>query len=126
MKIKFRFNKFFAIATVVWLVIEVLIALFVSGFVRNYVGDVLVVILMYTFIRTFWNGAKEVLSLYLFLFAVVIEIAQWGRLTDILSIDNRSALGVVIGSSFDWGDILSYAIGAGICYLVETLNDRTK
>lgn len=121
MKIKFRLHKYFAIITFVLFTVEVLIALFIGGFVRNYVGDVFVVILMYAFIRTFSEGFKMRLPLYLFLFATAIEIAQWCRFTDLLSINNNSALGIAIGSSFDWGDILSYAIGATVCFVVERL-----
>lgn len=44
----------YAIATVILLLTEVLIALYVhDAFVRPYIGDVLVVIVIYTFIRIF-------------------------------------------------------------------------
>ena len=44
----------YAIATVILLLIEVLIALYVhDAFVRPYIGDVLVVVVIYTFIRIF-------------------------------------------------------------------------
>ena len=44
----------YGIATFILLTIEVLIALFVhDAFVRPYIGDVLVVVVIYTFVRIF-------------------------------------------------------------------------
>ena len=44
----------YGIATFILLIIEVLIALFVhDAFIRPYIGDVLVVIVIYTFVRIF-------------------------------------------------------------------------
>ena len=45
---------FYLVATLVLLAIEVLIALFVhDSFVRPYVGDMLVVVVIYAFVRIF-------------------------------------------------------------------------
>lgn len=43
----------FGLLTVLFLGIEILIGLYATGWVRYYLGDVLVVILIYTFIRFF-------------------------------------------------------------------------
>ena len=42
----------YGIATVILLIIEVIIGLYAHGWIRNYLGDVLVVILLYTLYRT--------------------------------------------------------------------------
>ena len=42
----------YAIASVILLIIEILIGLYAHGWIRNYLGDVLVVILLYTLFRT--------------------------------------------------------------------------
>ena len=110
--------------TIILFIIELLIAIFTKGFIRNHVGDVLVVILIYTFFRTFWNGSKPFLLLSIFLFAILVEIAQAYNLTEMLHIHNKSTLGIIIGCSFDWGDILCYAIGIGICYFIDTFKDK--
>ena len=61
----------YAITTSVLLVIEVLIALFVhDNFVRPYIGDVLVVIVIYTFVRIFIPEKCRLLPLWIFVFAV--------------------------------------------------------
>ena len=62
----------YAIATVILLLIEVLIALYVhDAFVRPYIGDVLVVIVIYTFIRIFVPERCKLLPLYVFIFAAL-------------------------------------------------------
>ena len=87
----------FGVVAAILFVIEVLIAVYGTGFVRNYLGDVLVVILLYCFIRTFFRGFGMLLPVYVFLFAVIVETAQACRINDLLSISQESALDV--GSS---------------------------
>ena len=60
----------YAIATVILLLIEVLIAMYVhDAFVRPYIGDVLVVVVIYTFIRIFVLERCELLPLCVFMLA---------------------------------------------------------
>ena len=55
---KFSFNKRYFLAFVALLVIEVLIAKFVTdSFIRPFVGDYLVMILIYLFFRACLKGA---------------------------------------------------------------------
>jgi hypothetical protein len=113
----FKINWGFLVATVILFVTELLIALFVKGFVRHYVGDVLVVILIYCFMRIFIRGLTRTLPLYVFLFAGLVEIGQAYNVVGLLSLESGSALAIAIGSSFDWMDMICYAIGAIVCYL---------
>ena len=67
----------YAIATVILLLIEVLIAIYVhDAFVRPYIGDVLVVVVIYTFIRIFVPERCKLLPLYVFIFAALVEALQ--------------------------------------------------
>ena len=57
------------------LIIEVLIALYVrDGFVRPYLGDVLVVILLHCLVRTLFPTGVQLLPLYLFLLAAAVVL----------------------------------------------------
>lgn len=59
-----RLNKTYLILTIFLFVIEVLIALFVhDNFIRPYVGDVLVVILIYCFVKSFLDLPEFVLAI---------------------------------------------------------------
>ena len=67
----------YGIATFILLIIEVLIALFVhDAFIRPYIGDVLVVIVIYTFVRIFIQERFVFLPLFVFIFATLVEVLQ--------------------------------------------------
>ena len=118
---------FYLIATVLLIAIEVLIALYVhDSFVRPYVGDVLVVIVLYTFVRIFLPDGCRLLPLWVFLFAACVEGLQAIHITEKLGLaDNRFA-GVLIGGTFDIHDILCYAIGCVAVFITEILLRRRK
>lgn len=99
---------------------EILIAKFYfSDFVRAYFGDVLVVILLYSFVRIFIPDRIKFLPLWVFLFACAIETGQYFNYTEILGVSNNPLLCTLMGTSFAWGDIISYAAGSLVCGIVE-------
>ncbi len=80
---------------------------------RSYFGDVLVVILIYTFILTFLEiKNKMLLNIGIFLFACVIEFAQYFHFAEWLGLKDNTIAMIVLGNSFSWIDILCYAIGS--------------
>lgn len=109
-----RFGKrgFYLTAFLVLLVIEVLIALFVhDSFVRPYLGDVIVVVVVYCFVRIWIPEHFRLMPLWVFLFAVFVEVLQYVRIVEILGVQDNAFLRTVIGTSFSWGDILCYTVG---------------
>lgn len=106
----------YLIATLVLFAVELLIALFAHDrFVRPYVGDVLVVMVIYTFVRIFIPEKVRLLPLYIFLFAAGVEVLQYFRIVEMLGLENNRVLSVVIGSVFDVKDIVCYGLG---CFLL--------
>lgn len=103
---------FYILATIVLLFIEVLIALFVhDAFIRPYVGDVLVVIVIYMFVRIWFPKKIRLLPLYVFLFAVGVELLQYFEIAKLLGLQNNVFMQVLVGSVFDVKDIVCYAVG---------------
>lgn len=97
------------------LIIEVLIALYVhDDFIRPYIGDVLVVVVIYCFIRIWMPEKCRLLPLYVFFFAAGVEGLQYFNLISILGMGENVFLRVLIGSVFDWKDILCYAAGCAV------------
>ena len=114
-----RTNKrsFYLAMTVFWLAVEVVIACYVHDrFIRPYVGDVLVVVVVYCFVRIWVPQGVRLLPLYVFLFAAGVEVLQYFHLVDLLGVGNNTFLRVVLGSVFDLKDILCYGIG---CVFLE-------
>nr|WP_308743294.1 DUF2809 domain-containing protein [uncultured Anaerocolumna sp.] len=110
----------YTITLVLLLFIEVLIALYVhDSFVRPYIGDVLVVIVLYCFIRIFIPDKFRLLPLYIFIFAAGVEVLQYFRLIQILGLENNIFLRVLIGSVFDMKDIGCYGVGSVILGVIE-------
>jgi hypothetical protein len=109
------FNKCYFLLAILIFCIEVVIALFIKdNFIRPYVGDVLVVIMIYCFLKTFVRIRVIPAALIVLVFAFVVEFMQWIQVVDRLGIDRSSVLGIVIGSSFSWMDMMAYVVGIGI------------
>lgn len=104
-----KINRKYLSAFAFLLVTEIIIALFVhDAFIRPYFGDVLVVILMYTFIRGITEKAIRFLPGYLFIFAASVELAQYFHVVQLLRLQNNRLISVILGASFDMNDILCY------------------
>jgi len=72
-----KINPKYIFAFIILLIIEIIIGVFVrDAIIRPYVGDILVVILMYTFIRGIVGKPIKFLPIYLFAFAFIVEMAQ--------------------------------------------------
>lgn len=116
----------FLIVFVVLVAVEFIIGLYVhDSFIRPYFGDVLIVIVLYAFVRIFFPDRFCWLSAAVFVFAVLVEFSQMLPLCDVLGIQNRF-LRVLMGTSFAWGDILAYAAGIIPCAVFDILLYRNR
>ncbi|MGG7058348.1 DUF2809 domain-containing protein [Clostridium nigeriense] len=108
-----KINIKYLIAFIILFLIEVGIALFINDrIIRPYIGDILVIILMYTFIKSFINKEIRFLSIYLFIFAAFVEVIQLFNILEIVGLHNNRILSIILGSTFDFKDILCYLIGS--------------
>ena len=111
---------FYFLMTVILFLMEVFIAIYVhDSFIRPYIGDVLVVIVIYMFIRIIIPEKIKLLPLYVFIFAVFVEIMQYFNIVKVLGLESNRILSIAIGSSFDLKDILCYAVGCNIMGVYE-------
>lgn len=117
-KLHLRFSAWFLSLFITLFFIEVLIALFVRDeFIRPFIGDVLVMILMYCFVRIILDGPVRQITGALLLFAFSIEIAQAFSLVRLLGLQDNMLARIVIGTTFDWKDLLAYTVGAALILL---------
>lgn len=108
---------FYFLAFILLLAVEIFIALFVHDrFVRPYIGDVLVVIVLYFLIRIFLPERCGWLPGIIFLFATGVEILQYFRLVERLGLSDSRLMRAVLGSVYDFRDILCYGVG---CVLLQ-------
>lgn len=107
------------------LVVEVGIALYAHDeFFRPFVGDFLAVIALYFLVRSFLRLTYFKALMASLLFSYVIEFLQYVDFLAIVHLKSNKFLRIVFGSTFHWGDILAYTLGAIVVFLVE--NKRTR
>ena len=103
-------------------VVEVLIALFLhGGIIRNYIGDVIVVILIYCFIKTFFKISVTKVALGVLIFAYAVEFSQYLNLIKHLGLEKSEIANVIMGHSFGWIDMIAYTLGILIVVLIERM-----
>ena len=106
-----RKRLWFLAATLALLGIEIFIGVYVHDrFVRPYLGDTLVVILLWAAARIVFPERLPWLSGAVFVFACLVEVSQIIPLCDLLGIRNN-LIRVLMGTSFAWEDLLAYAAG---------------
>ena len=99
--------------------LEIAIAKYTAGWIRNYIGDILVVILMYSTIMSITHFNKTTVVLFTLVFAFVIEFSQYFKLADYLGFEHGSMAYIILGNTFSLEDLVCYLIGGLIILLVE-------
>lgn len=114
----------FLVAAVLILAAEIYIAICVKGgFVRHNLGDVLAVILLYALARATFSTPPLNLPLKIFAFAAALELAQYLGAVQILGVENK-ILKVMIGGTFDFADLLCYAVGCVLAGAYEKFESK--
>ena len=114
---------FLAVAVLI-LAVEIYIAVCVKGgFVRHYLGDVLAGILLYAFVRAIFSAPPSNLALKIFAFAAALELVQYFGVVQILGVENK-ILKVIIGGTFDFTDLLCYAVGCVLASAYEKFESK--
>jgi hypothetical protein len=116
----------FALAAAVLFCVEVAIARYAPpGWLRGFVGDVLVVVLVWSVFgllgRASWSATR--LALAALLFACMIEVLQAFGLVDLLGLHNATlwqrVLRIALGATFDPWDFVAYACGGVLCLAIS-------
>ena len=86
---------------------------------------IMAAILFYAFVRAVisiisCHLSPKALALAIFALFLVIETAQYFKVLEILGVQN-SILRIIFGGTFDWTDIICYAIGCVLAYVSESI-----
>jgi DNA integrity scanning protein DisA with diadenylate cyclase activity len=121
---KIKFSLIYLIITVLLFLTEIVIATVLKHnfFVRAYLGDVIVVMLLYSFVKSFVKMNNQKLILGIFIFSCLIELAQYFNIAERLGFQKGSFMYIVIGNSFSWIDILCYAFGCILLFIWVKMN----
>lgn len=116
-----RFDKRSFVTAIIIFVLLVFIAVYTRGFVRGFIGDILVMFFMYYSVLTLFRVNKTILLLLLFLFSIGIEIGQYFEVVKVLGLEGNKIASTVIGTTFDIKDIIAYAIGTILIYILNKI-----
>ena len=124
---KIKWNYF--LVFLLLLSIETVIAIHhFNPFIRGFLGDVLVITLLYSFLKIFIQNNVFKTAASVLVFAFIVELLQNFKLSEKLNIQSEILL-TILGSIFDPWDLLAYFIGFLIILLIEKLftkNDNNK
>lgn len=120
MKNKLTFKLSYFVITILLFITEVCIALFLHDkIIRPYIGDFLVVILIYYFLRSFFNFSILSIAIATWIFACTVEFLQYLNIVHKIGLQNSKLAVIIVGNSFDWADILAYTLGIMVVVYVE-------
>jgi hypothetical protein len=115
-----RLHKTYLILTLLILAVEIYIALFVHDhIIRPYVGDLLVVILLYCLLKSILRVSTAAAAVGVLLFAYAVEGLQYAGIVEKLGFKENQSATVIIGVSFEWMDMLMYTLGIGLVLVAE-------
>ena len=116
----FKFNQCYFWIAILIFITEVLIATFVNDrIIRPYGGDFLVVIMLYCLIRSFTLWPVNLTALLVLIFAYGLEVLQYFNYVDMLGLGSFPIARIVLGTTFQWGDMLAYTLGILFVMIVE-------
>lgn len=119
---KNRLRVIYGVLFIIILIVEILIALFVhDNFIRPYIGDMLVTVLICSFARFFIPEKIKVLPILVFLFSTLVEIGQYFDFVKLLGIDDNPFISTLLGRTFSVADLICYAMGCILFAVVDCI-----
>ena len=118
--------NYFLLAVVLFFT-EVAIALFVRDtIIRPYGGDLLVVIFLYCLLKSFFRIPVKNAIFGVLLFCFFIEALQYFQFIRLLDLQDDPVASAVLGSHFEWLDILLYLLGGLSIFIAEAIFRRKR
>lgn len=100
---------------------------FLPDIVNTYLGDAIWAAMIYVMMAfIFSNKLPKQIAVFSLLFCYAIELSQLYQAPWINAIRNTTLGALVLGSGFLWSDLLAYALGIGICAVVECFIGKRK
>ncbi|UII25164.1 DUF2809 domain-containing protein [Fulvivirga maritima] len=120
-----KFNIRYFVLTILLFLTEVFIALYVhDNIVRPYIGDYLVVMFVYCFVKSFFDFPVVKTAIGVLIFSYFIETMQYLKMVNLLGLQDNRLARIVLGVSFEWIDMLAYTLGIittiGIEFLLKS------
>ncbi len=116
----FKFNLNYFLGFLFLLITEILIAIYVhDNFVRPFLGDFLVVILLYCFVKSFVQSRELIIAFGVLLFSYLVEFAQYFEIVKLLGLAQNKLANIIIGNYFSVVDLCMYTLGIVFVLIIE-------
>ena len=107
-----QFNLIYFNCFIFLLLTEIAIAVFLKGgFIRHTFGDYLVVILLYSFLKSFVSTPNNTLACITIIIAYSVELIQLTPFLKKIGLENHSLANLIFGHTFSFTDLLAYTFG---------------
>lgn len=117
----------FAVLFIVIFGVEFFIASSIKDtFVRTVLGDFFVVILLYSIVRAITRIHRYKVAIGVLIFTYLIEFSQQIHLVEILGIKRNFYIDLILGTSFDWKDLLAYTMGIMVVLIIENISIKKQ
>lgn len=117
---KLQFNKYYFGLAVLLFALEVYIGWHVrDAIIRPYGGDYLVVMLVYCAVKAFFRCDVIKTAVGVLIFSYVVEAAQYFHLINALGLQRSATARMLMGTRFQWADLLAYTLGIITTTLIE-------
>ena len=117
-----KFNRHYFIIAIIIFLVEILIVFFIDDtIIRPYIGDFLVVVLIYCFVKSFLNTPVWSTAITVLLFSYTVEISQYFHIINKLGLQHSKLARIIMGTSFGWIDLAMYTAGIGVVIFIESL-----
>ncbi|NJY61410.1 DUF2809 domain-containing protein [Salinimicrobium sp. CDJ15-81-2] len=112
-------KKYFFAAILLFLLLTIIAAFVKDSIIRPYGGDLLVVVFLYCLLKSFFRIPVKSAIFGVLLFAIAVEALQYLRIVKLLGLEENNIAIIILGSYFEWLDIVFYSLGATLVYVVE-------
>jgi hypothetical protein len=119
---KLKFNKYYFLWAILLFAVEFIIAAYVHDrIIRPYIGDFLVVILVYCLVKSFLNFSVFTTALSVLMLSFFVETLQYFHFANLIGLRNSGFARIVLGTSFEWTDLLMYTAGIAVVIFLEKI-----
>ena len=117
-----KFSPSYLALTLLLFAVEVFIGLYVrDSFIRPFVGDMLVVVLLYCFLRVFWSDSSIRPIVLVCAWAFLVEFSQYFDPVGVLGLEGNRIISTLWGRTFSWLDLLAYLVGSAVNYKLRKI-----
>ena len=100
--------------------------LFTDGFIRHTVGDYFVVILLYCFVKSFFNFPVKKTAFVILGISFCVEFLQLTGLPNIAPFASSQVSKIILGTTFVFTDLIAYSLGIATVLYFDNFNPFDK